>query len=79
MAHKLLISNSRTGKFENQPPMKPFAVTDAKSLAKSKLSLNNWGLRNKIGFKNPNMMFFLPYNGLSIFLTHWHLFLIGQQ
>ena len=38
--------------------MKPFAVTDAKSLAKSELSLNNWGLRNKIGFKNPNMMFF---------------------
>lgn len=39
--------------------MKPFAVTDAKSLAKSKLSLNNWGLRNKIGFKKAKYDVFL--------------------
>ncbi len=36
--------------------MKLFAAIYAKYLAKSNLSLNNWELCDKIGFKRPNMV-----------------------
>ena len=40
--------------------MKPFAAIYAKSLTKGNLSLNNWELGDKIGFKRPNMAVFDP-------------------
>jgi hypothetical protein len=43
--------------------MKPFATIYAKSLAKGYLSLNNWELYDKIGFKKPNIVNFGPILG----------------
>ena len=43
---------------KTKPPTKPFAAIYVKSLAKGNLSLNNWELCGKIGFKRPNMVVF---------------------
>jgi hypothetical protein len=43
--------------------MKPFVAIYAKSLAIGNLSLNNWELCDKIGFKRPNIVVFEPIMG----------------